>query len=245
MKRTLEQLREDAIDIPLTTRMRQRAKSTGDARAERNALCVLAVAEYLEHWQGYEINLDASDVWNPVLRRLDVADVPVEGLGRLECRLVQDEAVLPQLPPEVWYDRIGYVYVQLQPDAARLLCVVLPFDPEQQDEIEIEPIDALLEHLARLAIAMPIVAAELVMPLAHGTVLDADQQLAVVAQLERIYRQERSSRWGLRAEEVLMGRSTVGAVREEMQASPESFARQELAERLMEKLAIVWNELRG
>jgi len=43
----------------------------------------------------------------------------------------------------------------------------------------------------------------------------------------------------------LMGRSTVGAVREEMQASPESFARQELAERLMEKLAIVWNELRG
>ena len=237
MKRTLEQLREDAINIPLTMRMRQRAKSTGDARAERNALCVLAVAEYLENWQGYGINLEASDVWNPVLRRLDVADVPVEGLGRLECRLVQDEAVLPQLPPEVWYDRIGYVYVQLQPDEARLLCVVLPFDPEQQDEIEIEPIDVLLEHLARLAIAMPIVAAELA--------IDADQRLAIVAQLERIYRQERSSRWGLRAEAVLTGRLTIGTVRGESKESEETIARQELAERLMEKLSTVWNELRG
>jgi hypothetical protein len=235
MKRTLEQLREDAIDIPLTTRMRQRAKSTGDARAERNALCVLAVAEYLEHWQGYGINLDASDVWNPVLRRLDVADVPVEGLGRLECRLVHDEAVLPQLPPEVWYDRIGYVYVQLQPDAARLLGVVLPFDPEQQ--IELESIDSLLEHLARLAIAMPIVAEELD--------INADQRLAIVAQLERIYRQERSSRWGLRAEEVLTGGSMVGAIREKSKESEESIERQELAERLMEKLSTVWNELQG
>jgi hypothetical protein len=237
MKRTLEQLKEDAIDIPLTTQMRQRAKSTGDAWAEQNALCVLAVTEYLEHWQGYGINLDASDVWNPVLRRLNVADVPIDGLGRLECRLVQDEAVLPELPPEVWYDRIGYVYVQLQSDAARLLGVVLPFDPEQQEEIEIESIDSLLEHLARLAIAIPIVATELT--------IDENQRLAIVAQLERIYRQERSSRWGLRAEEVLAGRSTVGAVREESKELEESIARQELAERLMEKLSTVWNGLRG
>ena len=235
MKRTLEQLREEAIDIPLTTRMRQRAKATGDERAQQNALCVLAVAEYLEHWQGYGINLDASDVWNPVLRRLDVADVPVEGLGRLECRLVQAEAVLPQLPPEVWYDRIGYVYVQLQPGAARLLGVVLPFDPEQQQEIELESIDSLLEHLARLAVALPIVAAELA--------INTDQQLAIVAQLERIYRQERSSRWGLRAEEVLTGRSTVGAMREESKESEESIEGQEFAERLMERLARAWNDL--
>ena len=237
MKRTLEQLREDAIEIPLTTRMRQRAKSTGNKRVEQNALCVLAMAEYLEHWQGYGINLDASDVWNPVLRQLDVADVPVEGLGRLECRLVQDEAVLPQLPPEVWYDRIGYVYVQLQPEAARLLGVVLPFDPEQQNEIELELIDSLLEHLARLAIAMPIMAEELD--------INADQRLAIVAQLERIYRQERSSRWGLRAEEVLTGQSLAGAVREEVKESKELIVRQELAERLMDKLATVWDELRG
>lgn len=236
MERTLKQLRETAIEIPLTTRMRQRAKSIGDERAEQNALCVLAVAEYLEHWQGYGINLDASDVWNPALRRLDVADVPIEGLGRLECRVVQDEAVLPELPPEVWYDRIGYIYVQLQPDAARLLGVVLPFDPEQQDQIELEPIDGLLEHLARLEIALPIMAEELA--------IDADQRLAIVAQLERIYRQERSSRWGLRAEEVLTGRSTIGTVREESKESEESIARQELAERLMEKLATVWNKLR-
>jgi Protein of unknown function (DUF1822) len=233
MKRTLEQLREDAIEIPLTTRMEQRARSTGDEQAEQNALCVLAVAEYLEQWQGYAIDLDASDVWSPILRRLDVADVPVKGLGRLECRLVQDEATLPQLPPEVWYDRIGYVHVQLQPGAARLLGVVLPFDPEQQ-EIELEPIDTLLEHLERLAIAVPIVAAELT--------IDAGQQLAIVAQLERIYRQERSSRWGLRAEEVLTGRSLMGTMREE---SKESITYQELAERLMEKLSVVWSELRG
>lgn len=235
MKRTPEKLREDAIDIPLTTQMRQRAKATGDDRVEQNALCVLAVAEYLEHWQGYEINLDASDVWNPLLRRLDVADVPIDGLGRLECRLVQDEVVLPQLPPEVWYDRVGYVYVQLQPEAARLLGVVLPFDPEQQEEIEFEPIDTLLEHLARLAIALPIVAEELA--------IDADQRLAIVAQLERIYRQERQSRWGLRAEEALTGRPRVGAVREEAKESKESITRQELAERLMEKLSTIWNEL--
>lgn len=78
---------------------------------------------------------------------------------------------------------------------------MLPFNPEQQQEIELEPIDTLLEHLERLAIAVPIVAAELA--------IDAGQQLAIVAQLERIYRQERSSRWELRAEEVLAGRSMV------------------------------------
>jgi len=237
MKRTLEQLREDAIDIPLTTQMKQRAKATGDERVEQNALCVLAVAEYLEQWQGYTIALEQSDVWNPLLRRLDVADLPIKGLGRLECRLVQDETALPELPPEVWYNRIGYVYVKLQPDAAQLLGVVLPFDPEQQDEVELESIDSLLEHLVRLAIAVPIVAEELA--------IAADQRLAIVAQLERIYRQEQSSRWGLRAEDVLTGSSLAGAVREEGSESLEWIARQELAERLMEKLAMAWKQLRG
>lgn len=237
MKRTLEQLREDAIEIPLTTQMRQRAKATGNPRMEQNALAVLAVAEYLGQWQGYAVQLEQSDVWNPVLRRLDVADLPIEGLGRVECRVVQRGQAL-EIPPEAWNDRIGYVVVELESEMARLVGFVLPFGPEQGEEIEILEIDQVLVQLAKIAIAVPILEAEL------GK-MDGWRRVALIAQLERIYRTERASKRGVRAEEVLASRSTVGAVREGSKESKESIASQELAERLMEKLATVWDELRG
>lgn len=236
MKRTLEQLREEAINLPVTTQMKQRAALTGTARIEQNAIAVLAVAEYLGKWKGYTINIEQSDVWNPVLQRLEVADLPME-FGRLECRVVNTEADLLELPPEVWYDRIGYVYLEVQADAVSLLGMRLPFDPEQGEIGEIEDLDRLLEHLARLKLGSAIVQAELR--------LSERERVALVAQLERIYRMEPESRWGLRAEEVLNERVLVGVDREAGRDSPEWIARQELAERLMEKLAAVWNEMRG
>lgn len=79
-----------------------------------NNLAVYAVEAYL-HCMGLETDWKSSDSRNPLLFKfMDVADLDVKNLGKLECRLVLPEADILQIPPEVWKDRIGYVVVQLE-----------------------------------------------------------------------------------------------------------------------------------
>ena len=44
---------------------------------------------------------------------MDVADLSVKQLGKLECRPVMPEDDICQIPPDVWTDRVGYVIVQI------------------------------------------------------------------------------------------------------------------------------------
>ena len=77
-----------------------------------NTLSVYAVRCYL-NWLGIESDLSQSDSWNLILRnKLDVADLLIPEVGRLECRPVLPGEKSIALPTEVRRDRIGYLAVQ-------------------------------------------------------------------------------------------------------------------------------------
>ncbi|NJM69377.1 MAG: DUF1822 family protein [Scytonema sp. RU_4_4] len=78
-----------------------------------NTLAVYAVDFYLR-CLGFEVDADQNDSHNPIIMKMmDVADLWVKRLGRLECRPVLPDARVCQIPPDVWSDRVGYVAVQM------------------------------------------------------------------------------------------------------------------------------------
>lgn len=78
-----------------------------------NTLAVSAVEFYL-HCMGWETNWSASSSWNSIWQTLmDVADLEIPNLGKLECRPVLPDTLFVHIPPEVSSERIGYVAVQL------------------------------------------------------------------------------------------------------------------------------------
>jgi hypothetical protein len=77
-----------------------------------NTLAVCAVHTYLK-WLEIETDLTQSDCWQPGLRAvLDIADLEVPGVGKLECRPMLSEADSLAIPFEATQDRIGYIAVQ-------------------------------------------------------------------------------------------------------------------------------------
>jgi Protein of unknown function (DUF1822) len=78
-----------------------------------NTLAVYAVNVYLD-CMGIETDWSASFSSNPVMQTLmDVADLDIPKLGKLECRPVLPDDSVVCIPVEVLSDRIGYVVVQL------------------------------------------------------------------------------------------------------------------------------------
>jgi hypothetical protein len=78
-----------------------------------NTLAVYAVNFYLQ-CQGLETEWEESDSANPVMQTLlNIADLQVKNLGKLECIPVLPNSEVCYVPPEVWEERIGYVAVQL------------------------------------------------------------------------------------------------------------------------------------
>lgn len=78
-----------------------------------NTLAVYAVDFYLR-CLGFELDASQNDSCNPIIvKMMDVADLGIKQLGRLECRPVLPGAKVCQIPPDVWSDRIGYVAVQM------------------------------------------------------------------------------------------------------------------------------------
>lgn len=78
-----------------------------------NTLAVYAVNFYLQ-CQGFETEWEKSDSANPVMQTLmNVADLQVKNLGKIECRVVLPNSEICDIPPEVWSERIGYIAVQL------------------------------------------------------------------------------------------------------------------------------------
>lgn len=117
-----------------------------------NTLAVCVVNDYLQ-MMGILCDLAASDSWNPVMRLcVDVADVEVTGVGRLECRPIKADEQTCYIPPEVWQDRIGYVVVQL--DEPLREATVLGFAPtaamEELPISQLQPLEDLLDRLSKL-----------------------------------------------------------------------------------------------
>ncbi len=83
-------------------------------RVYLNTLAVCAVQIYLK-WMEFETDLSQTDSWNPGVRALmDVADLAIPDIGKLECRPMLPGETFIKIPEEVKEDRIGYVAVQFE-----------------------------------------------------------------------------------------------------------------------------------
>lgn len=165
-----------ALSVPLISSAHQLARQFAaeqsnpekGLRVYLNTLAVWAVHRYLQ-WLAYEPNLNASDSWNPGLRTLlDVADLVVPNLGKLECRPVLPGETVVRLPPEVMGDRIGYVAVQFgdrttptEPvylqEAKLIGFVPAPANEELPEKLaiaDLQSLDAFLEYLDQLESAL-------------------------------------------------------------------------------------------
>lgn len=117
-----------------------------------NTLAVCVVNDYLQ-WMGIATELNAAESWNAIARLgSDVADLPLTGLGRIECRAMRERDRTCRIPPEVWSDRIGYVVVQIQDSLkeANILGFINSSDRQQFPLSELQPIESLLTTVAAL-----------------------------------------------------------------------------------------------
>jgi hypothetical protein len=115
-----------------------------------NTLAVSAVDFYLRCMK-VETSWSASFSYNPVIQTMmDVADLEIIGLGKLECRPVLSDKKVVYIPPEVWSDRIGYVAVQF--DESLRVATLLGFSKTAQSgEIPINQLRSLEEFILQLS----------------------------------------------------------------------------------------------
>jgi len=151
---------EFALTLPITQTIHQTASTFArqqptPAKAEHvrlNTLSVLVVQNYLQLME-IPTDLTVSDSWDAVMRVcLDVADLEVPGVGRLECRPVQPNRDRCLVPAETWEDRVGYVVVQIDESASE--AQILGFVPSVSEEEvllnQLRSPEDLLDHLDQL-----------------------------------------------------------------------------------------------
>jgi hypothetical protein len=108
-----------------------------------NTLAVYAVDFYLR-CLGLQTDVEQSDSRNPIcLQFMDVADLLVKQLGKIECRPVLPEAGVCKIPPEVREGRIGYVAVKL--DRSLKSATILGFTTTAVAEVPLEQLRSLAE----------------------------------------------------------------------------------------------------
>lgn len=114
-----------------------------------NTLAVYAVDNYLQ-CMGFATDWKASDSHNNLaVKLMDVADLEVKNIGKLECRPVLPKAEVCKIPPEVWSDRVGYVAVQL--NSALREATILGFTPQAAAEISLSQLQSLSDFLLYLS----------------------------------------------------------------------------------------------
>jgi hypothetical protein len=110
-----------ALTLPITSRAIEFAQQFAQqqptlAKQERvrlNTLAVCTVNNYLE-MMGFETNLSGGDSWHSIARMAaNVADLELNGIGKLECIPVKPEDPEYAVPAEVLLDRVGYVFVEI------------------------------------------------------------------------------------------------------------------------------------
>lgn len=118
-----------------------------------NTLSVSFVNTYLQ-WMGFETDLEKSDSWNPLQQTLlDVADLEVKNLGKLECRPVLEGTQVIYVPPEVESNRIGYLAVQISQSfrEATLLGFVKKVSSDSLPISQLQSLERLHEYLEYLS----------------------------------------------------------------------------------------------
>ncbi|TAG73767.1 MAG: DUF1822 family protein [Oscillatoriales cyanobacterium] len=129
------------VDLVLTIPIAPAAYRSAQTLAQQQ-LAVHAVDLYFQCME-IDTDLGASNIWNPVIQKfMDIADLEVKGIGKLECRWVSPGEEGVSIPAEVRSDRIGYVAVEIG--------FVKNGDREKVPLSELESIDNLLEYLDEL-----------------------------------------------------------------------------------------------
>ncbi|MDX2244751.1 MAG: DUF1822 family protein [Leptolyngbyaceae cyanobacterium bins.302] len=151
---------EFALTLPITQGARRTAlefaqQQPTPAKADQvrlNTLAILVTQNYLQLME-VPTDLSVADSWDPVMRVcLDVADLEVPGVGRLECRPAMPNVDRCEVPAETWEDRVGYVVVQVDELSAE--AQILGFVPSVNEEElllnELRSPEELLDHLYEL-----------------------------------------------------------------------------------------------
>ncbi|XZN90921.1 MAG: DUF1822 family protein [Microcoleus sp.] len=122
-----------------------------------NTLAVYAVDSYLR-CMGFETDWPASDSRNPLMLKLmDVADLHIKQVGKIECCPVLPDADACQISYDAWGDRIGYVAVQL--DQSLKQATLLGFTRTVAKQVPLSSLNSLedlLVYMNRIKQLKPI-----------------------------------------------------------------------------------------
>jgi hypothetical protein len=119
-----------------------------------NILAVSAVKFYLR-CMGIETNWDRSFSSNALMQTLlNVADLEVIGVGKIECRPVMPADNLVRIPLEVCLDRIAYVIVQIDEKSKRATILGFSKTVPKNEELPIDDLQSLEDLL--LLLSQPI-----------------------------------------------------------------------------------------
>jgi hypothetical protein len=154
-----------ALTLPITSRAiefarqfaRQQPTLSKRERVSLNTLAICTVNNYLETI-GFETNLLGGDSWNPISRiGANVADLEVNGIGKLECIPVKAEDTEYSIPPEVWLDRVGYIFVEI--DLVERAATIRGFTPQARVNVSRDGLRSLEDLIDRLheLMATPVV----------------------------------------------------------------------------------------
>jgi hypothetical protein len=155
----------NTLTLPLTTQSieyagqfaQEQSTAVLQERVRLNTLAVYTVNSYLE-MMGFETNLQGGDSWNSIVRMCaDVADLEVTNIGKLECRPVKAGDTECMIPAEVWIDRIGYMFVEI--DLVDREATIHGFIPQARAIIALEGLrspEEFIDHLHQL-MATPLV----------------------------------------------------------------------------------------
>ena len=114
-----------------------------------NMLAVWVVHDYFEMLD-IPVSLNQSDSWNPMMQLAgDMADLELEGLGKVECRPIRAHEESCSVPPETWTARVGYMVVEIDEECkqAKLLGFMPTVETETLSVNELRPLENLIDHL--------------------------------------------------------------------------------------------------
>ena len=217
------------LEIPLEQTARnlalqfasEQANPQKGKRVYFNTLAVWAVNYFLE-WMELETDIDGGDSWHPGMRAiLDVADLVLPGIGKIECCPVMLGETAISLP-EVRENRIAYLAVGFaEPfDKVKLLgfipAVEIVDETEEISLTNLKPIEELLDYLDRIELAIPLLQGEieeLLSDLAGDDPVQArvrenlqNKSISeIVAILNQVYRSSEKSDWGYEGGKALAG----------------------------------------
>jgi len=157
---------EFALPLPISQAARrtalefanQQPTATKANQVRLNTLAVLVVQDYFQLME-IPTDLTAGDSWDSFMRVcLDVADLELPGVGRLECRPVLPDRDRCVVPAETWEERVGYVVVQVDESAqeAQILGYVPTVVDEELPLSDLRSPEDLLDHLYALQLPSPV-----------------------------------------------------------------------------------------